>query len=163
MDVETAYKTYFVLIREKCRRMLRDYAQADDVAQETFVRFWKTGMAGTDPKQVTAWLYRTSTRIGIDQLRAQRGREKPAEASDDQTAEDLASLAAPTDDVLSARQRLLRLAGSLPADELELVLLWRIDGLSQKEIAEVAQVSDRTVRRSLQRFEDRVSRLRRDR
>jgi RNA polymerase sigma-70 factor (ECF subfamily) len=159
MDVETAYRRYYVLLREKCRRMLRDVAKADDVAQETFVRLWKSGLSGDEPRQVTAWLYRTSTRIAIDHIRAQRSRERVAQPSEDETAQDLASLASPADDVLAARQRLLRLSAVLPADELEMALLWQVDGLTQKEIAEVAQVSERTVRRSLQRFEERMSRL----
>ena len=33
VDVETAFRRYFPLIREKCRRMLSDFAEADDVAQ----------------------------------------------------------------------------------------------------------------------------------
>lgn len=161
MDVDTAWRRYFVLIREKCQRMLRDHGLADDVAQETFVRLWKSGIIGDDPRQVTAWLYRTSTRIAIDRIRAERRRAEVAEPSEAETAQDLASLASPTDDVLAARQRLMRLSAALPEDELEMALLWQVDGLTQREIAEVAKVSERTVRRTLQRFEERLSGLER--
>src|SRR5207302_10717908 len=51
-DVEAAYRRYFVLIREKCRRMLADFAEADDVAQETFVRLWRADLAGGNPRSV---------------------------------------------------------------------------------------------------------------
>src|SRR5207253_5371068 len=61
---------------------------------------------------------------------------------------------------LQTRDEVEELAQLLPADELEFVLLHRIDGLTQAEIAEVAAVSERTVRRALRRFDARVRTLR---
>lgn len=157
VDVETAYRRYYPLLREKCRRMLRDLAEAEDVAQETFVKLWRSGLAGRDPRQVTGWLYRTSTRLGIDRLR--EGRRRGVRLSDDPTAQDSDSLAPASDEALATRQQLLLLAAELPADELEMALLSRIDELTHQEIAEVFKVSDRTVRRCLQRLDQRVEAL----
>ncbi len=54
------------------------------------------------------------------------------------------------------------LARRLPADELEVALLVRLDGLTQAEIAEVVRVSERTVRRCLRRLDHRVAKMRKE-
>lgn len=156
VDVEAAYRRYFPVIREKCRRMLNDFAEADDVAQETFVRLWRASLSDEDPRSVVAWIYRTSTRLAVDRMRERR------QAAGEEEAAALASLAAGSDDALATRRALKALAQRLPAGELEVLLLHRLDGLGQQEIAEVSMVSQRTVRRWLRKVEERVARLRRE-
>ena len=140
--------------------MLADFAEADDVAQETFVRLWRADLAGADSRRVLAWIYRTGTRLAIDRLR-ERSR---IAATDEETAAlaQLGSLAPGGEDALATRRALAALARRLPPDELEVALLSRIDGLSQVEIAQISGVSERTVRRCLRRLEARVARVRKE-
>jgi DNA-directed RNA polymerase specialized sigma24 family protein len=42
-DLATAYQRYHGAILAKCRRILGDAAEAEDIAQKTFVRMWKEG------------------------------------------------------------------------------------------------------------------------
>jgi RNA polymerase sigma-70 factor, ECF subfamily len=140
--------------------MLADFAEADDVAQETFLRLWQADLAGQEPRRVLAWIYRTGTRLAIDRLRQ---RSKIA-AADEETAAlaQLGTLSPGGEDAIATRRALAALARRLPADELEVALLSRIDGLSQAEIAEVSGISARTVRRCLRRLEARVARVRKE-
>ena len=140
--------------------MLADFAEADDVAQETFVRLWRTDLAGDDPRQVLAWIYRTSTRLAIDRMR-ERSRIASTEMSESALAQ-LGSDGPGGDDAIAARRALALLAGRLRPAELEVALLFRIDGLSQPEIAHVLGMSERTVRRWLRRLEARVAGLRKE-
>jgi RNA polymerase sigma factor (sigma-70 family) len=156
-ELERAYRRCFPVIREKCRRMLGDTGAADDVAQETFVKLWKSGRVESDPRTLTAWLYRTSTRLAIDHLRDRARRSGRTEA-----VEDLVSQAPGLDDALEMRRVLLSLAAVLPRQELEIALLHRLDELTQDEIARVAEVSPRTIRRCLRRLDERVKRLRKE-
>lgn len=152
--VTAAYRQYFPLLQHKCARALGDAAEAEEVAQETFIRLWRSGMARRPVGEVVPWLYRVSTRLLIDRLRA-RQRRQPLEMSaalQDTTAHPAPSI----ESVLQVRQRLQSLASSLPAEELEVALLHRLDGLTQQEIGEVTRLSDRTVRRILTRLEARL-------
>lgn len=148
MDLEATYRQYFPLIREKCRRMLRDPDEAQDVAQDTFVRFFKAHRFRDDPLSRTAWLYRTASRLAIDSLRSKAGAGTGKEAP----GGDLEAM-------LASRQQLAMLARRIPRQELELVLLNRFDGLTQLESAEVLGLSVRTVRRRLAGFDVRLARL----
>lgn len=147
-DIARWYQQYFPLIREKCRRMLGDHDDAQDLAQDTFVRLWQAELPLTDARTVTSWVYRTATRLAIDRLRARAVRDAlaPSDAVD----------AGPFG-VVSARREVEALARSTPGDELEAAMLDRLDGLTHAESAEVLGVSERTVRRLLQRFDARTS------
>jgi RNA polymerase sigma-70 factor (ECF subfamily) len=156
-DVEATYRRYFPLIREKCRRMLGDAAEADDVAQETFVRFWQSAQGGKDARAATAFIYKTCTRLAIDRIR-----ERARRPSSERLLDEVPDAAPPNDQTLAVRRELLLVARTLPAAELEVALLSRLDRLTHEEIAEVLGVSDRTVRRALTRLDERVAALRRE-
>ncbi|WP_224364708.1 RNA polymerase sigma factor [Hyalangium versicolor] len=155
MTVEEAYRAYFPRIREKCRRMMQNVGDAEDVAQETFVRLWQARLQDTHPQRVMVWVYRTSTRLAIDRLRRRRS---AAELSCDEALERMATAVSLEREVVE-RDALAQLVGQLPAEELEVVFLHRLDRLTQPELAEVLQVSERTVRRLLRRFEERLEKL----
>src|SRR3954470_2629498 len=57
-------------------RMTGSLADAEDVAQETWIRLQRAGAdASTAPRDLPAWLTTTATRLALDQLRAAaRGR-----------------------------------------------------------------------------------------
>ena len=132
--------------------MLKDGDEAQDVAQETFVRLWKSGLPLDDVRRVSSWVYRTATHLAVDRLRRNaigtevRGIEADAEGVG-------------TDTQIQHRQLLTQLATKLPRDELELAILTRVDGLTQPETAEVLGVSERTVRRMLVRLDARLSEM----
>lgn len=133
--------------------MLRDADDAQDVAQETFIRLWRSRLDLEDPKRVAAWVYRTATHLAVDRIRRNsRGPEVRGVEAD---------APAPAGDArVQTRQLLERLAAKIPADELELAFLDRVDGLTQPESAQVLGVSERTVRRMLVRLDERLSALR---
>lgn len=147
---EACYRRAFPLVLAKCRRMLRGHADARDVTQEVFVRLWKHRELVHDHQALTAWLYQTSTRIVID-----RARQRAL------TQESLHHLqtvvfaeGVDSEEQFSTRQR-LRVVSEFPARELEAAILSRFDRLTQPEIAEVMGVAERTVRRLLNRFDER--------
>jgi RNA polymerase sigma factor (sigma-70 family) len=156
-DFDSAYRRYFPLIREKCRRMLADSSEADDVAQETFIRLWQARLEAEGAVRISAWVYRTSTRLAIDRMR-ERSRKRRA----DEGVAAIDDLPPPArgDDLLSTRRVLDQLARSVPAEQLEIAVLSRLDRLTHAEIGEVLDISERTVRRRLQELDSRLRDLR---
>jgi len=153
--ITLAYQKYFPLLVRKCARTLGDGHEAEDVAQETFMRFAESELLSSDARAVTAWLYRTSTRIAVDRLRARRRERRDA---DEHALARLFSNDAPE---ASAELRALlnRLLTSATRAELEAALLSRVDGLKQLEVAEVMRLNERSVRRLLVSFDRRLVRL----
>lgn len=134
--------------------MLGEREEAADVAQETFARLCESGAVHEEPAARVRWVWRTSTRLAIDLLRRRRlGVETRAEAPETEAP------GGAVDAVVAARRQLAAIASAAPRRELEVAMLCRVDGLTQPEAAEVAGVSERTVRRLLDRFDGRVARL----
>lgn len=150
---ETCYRRVFPIVLAKCRRMLRGHADATDVAQEVFVRLWKHRDLVEDHQALTAWLYSTSTRLVIDRAR-QRTLSRESESSLEAFASG-GNAESPETNLVSRRE-LRSLFEQVPTEELEAAILNRFDRLTHPEIAEVMAVSERTVRRLLVRFDERV-------
>lgn len=157
-DFPAAYTRFWGPIRAKCRRLLGATGVADEVAQEAFLRLWQSGPAldgATDARQVLAWLYLTSTRLCLDALR--RSRVSAALAGTTGVA---LSCAVSPHEVVEARAEILALCERAKAEELEAALLARVDGLPHTEVALVLGVSERTVRRLLDAFDQHEQGLR---
>lgn len=151
------YARFLPPIRAKCRRLLGSTSAADDVAQEALLRLWKSGLAdGGDSRRVMAWLYRTCTRLAIDVLRERR------KMGDPETDLEATPCAIDARACMEARAAIATLAGTVPQDDLAVVVLCRVDGLAQPEAAQVLGVSERTVRRVLDRFDQRTEALRKE-
>lgn len=162
-ELERFFRENFAVIRAKCARILGASEEAADVAQEAFVKLWESGVTHSGPAARAAWIYRTCTRLAIDRLRRRRlGIETAAGEEDGGAVHAVASLA-PADELVSARQQLAALAAQATRPELEVAILCRVDGLTQPEVAEVAGLSERTVRRLLDRFDARAAALGRSR
>lgn len=155
-ELVAVYRRCFPLLVRKVARILGELPEAQDVAQEAFLRLHAASseLSLRDERAVMAWLYRTSTRLAIDRLRARTR----VSAEDDASAL-LATGASPEHSAHLAGlwSALIRRA---PEDELEAALLTHVDGLTQPEIAEVLGVHERSVRRLLAQFEERAARLR---
>ncbi len=119
-------------------RMLRDRAEAEDVAQEAMLRLWKIAPDWRQGEaKVTTWLYRVVTNLCTDRLRKARGTglDEVAEPEDDRPSQDA---------ILMQRQRMDALdqaLESLPERQRQAVVLRHIEGLGNPEIAEVLDIS----------------------
>jgi RNA polymerase sigma-70 factor, ECF subfamily len=153
VSVQPPYHSFVAPVRAKCRRLLGDATAAEDATQETFLRMLRSApdlATSTDARVVMAWLYRTCTRISIDTLR-EHARRPVGFAS-----EEAMTCGVDLGAALEARSALARIADRTPDDELAAVVLCRVDALTQPEAAVVLNVSERTVRRLLDRFDERL-------
>ncbi|MBI5067158.1 MAG: RNA polymerase sigma factor [Deltaproteobacteria bacterium] len=158
-ELERFFRENFAVIRAKCARILGASEEAADVAQEAFVKLWESGATLSGPAARAAWIYRTCTRLAIDRLRRRRLGIETSAGEEDGGAVHAAAGLAPADELVSARQQLAALAAQATRPELEVAILCRVDGLTQSEAADVAGLSERTVRRLLDRFDARAAAL----
>ena len=114
------------------RRMLRDEAEAEDVAQEAMLRLWRGAEAWRPGEaKLSTWLHRVAANLCIDRIR-KRGRLSEAEApeTEDESPSALARMAE------AERGAALRAAlDDLPDRQRQAVLLRHFAELSNPEIA----------------------------
>jgi len=121
------------------QRMLNDAAEAEDVAQEVFVRVWKEAPRWTPGgAKFQTWMHRVALNLCYDRLR--RRREQP----DAEAGLTLADPAASPGDVWLAEQRAARVRAALqqlPERQRAAIALCHFEELSNIDAAAALEVS----------------------
>lgn len=121
------------------RRMARDPAEAEDIAQEAMLRLWQGAATWRGEARLSTWLYRVTANLALDGRRRRRAPTLPAEALaavPDPAPGAEASLAAA--DRAAALEAALR---RLPERQRLAIVLRHIEELSQEEVAAIMGVS----------------------
>ncbi len=124
------------------RRMLRDDAEAEDVAQEAFLRLWRSGATlDIGPAGVRPWLRRVTSNLCIDRARG-RARLQPTDELPE-TPDPPTQLKAL--EGRETRRRVDEALKRLPDRQRLALTLFHYEGMSQVEIGGVMGISDEAV------------------
>ena len=136
------------------RYLVREVAEAEDLAQETFMRAYRQRNSLRDPAALASWLYQIATHVSIDRLRQ---RAKTVQRQVDAPVEDLPIADQDRPSPLTIIQQnemsdcVQRYVADL-SDPYKAVLLFHdVDGLTANEIAHLLQLPLTTVKMRLHR------------
>ena len=130
------------------RRMLRDDAEAEDVAQEAMLRLWRSsGRLEISEYGARPWLRRVVSNLCIDRVRAGRNTTVVDEVPEQpQAADQVHSL-----ERHEASVRVDAALKELPERQRMALVLFHYEGLSQIEIGKTMGISDEAVESLLSR------------
>ena len=159
-------------LRGLAYRMLGSMADADDVVQETWLRWDRLGVAGrAEIRKQAAWLTTTATRIALDRLKAaQRRREEyvgpwlpEPVLTDEGLADSLALVESLTMGFLTVLERLgpIERAVFLLSEVFDepFALIAPVVGRSEEACRQIATRARRRVREQRRRFEPAAANL----
>jgi RNA polymerase sigma-70 factor (ECF subfamily) len=138
------------LVLRTALRLLGRMDLAEDAAQETFMRLYRSIQRIDPMRDLAPWLYRVAVNVSRDVGRRSRaGRFVPLDALDEGEKPEMRvsadEITRPLD--VEAERRLVRAAlATLPEKERAAVVLRDIEGLSTREVAEILGSSEGTVR-----------------
>lgn len=128
--------------------ILRDRHEAEDVAQESFLKAFRELHRLRDDRAFSGYLYRISVRLCMDRLRSRR--IEPAEFD---SVEESGGVA------VENRLVVEKLLGQMPAELRATLVLREMEQLSYEEIAEIMHVPLGTVRSRLHTARERFRKL----
>ena len=147
-------------------RMIQNQAISEELAQEVFLRVYRSRASYEPTAKFTTWLFRIATHLALNQIRDRR-HEKGAESLDEETKDGMSRQLA--DRVPNVEQDLLRQARlqevrlaieALPAKQKAAVLMHKYQEMEYSQIAGVLGCSESAVKSLLFRaYETLRSRL----
>ena len=138
IETEQLFSEYSASLVRYLRTGLRDATEIEDLAQETFIRYFQARSNGEEIEHPKGWLYRVGRRLAVDHVR----RAKPVLLDEEGWRGVEAARAEPTgDDDAEQSQRWSHLPWHLLSEMEKECLLLRAEGLTFREVAEVLDVS----------------------
>lgn len=148
MVFEKIYYDYYPMVNRLARNIVANQMVADDIAQEVFIELYKQLEQGRQIGAVKSWLYRVAANRSISYTR-KYGRRKLVLTSVEREPLDEPEIDQEMVDVLN------RTIQKMSEKEQLLVALYS-EGLSYREIAEVAEIKVTSVGKTLSRTLDRL-------
>ena len=128
-------------------RMLSDPRRAEEITQDVFVRAWEKISSFQFRSTFGTWLHRLAVNVVLGDLRSTKRREDHVTPVEDLDAFDREIREAMPDTKLD----LERAIAGLPDGAKEILILHDIEGYRYKEIAELAEIAEGTVKSQLNR------------
>ena len=168
---EATFTRYYPLVYQLAYRCTGRSDEADDIAQEVFLRFYRVPPSATTEGEQRAWLCRVATNLSLNALRAQQRRTHHEEQAGDRATHYRPDSVekSPEEHLLAAEQAALirSVLAELPEKQQTYILL-RSVGSSYAEIAQATGVAlasvgsllGRAEREFRRRYNERTATLR---
>lgn len=140
-ELDQLYRRHAPSVFRRARRLLGRDSDAWDAVQEVFQKMVTAHQSFRGEARPMTWLYRITTNISLNMLRSRSLREPAGLTVIDEQADGQEALE--TRDLLEAWLK------GLTEREQEIATLLFIDGLTQEEVADVLQLSRKTINREV--------------
>jgi len=149
---EVLLRRYRLPLVSYFRRMVRDQALAEDLAQEAFLRVYKSRERYQPEAKFTTWLYRIATNLALNAIRDRRDEVSGSADDDGEGSGVLERFIDPCPTVEQRlvqrdRERLIRQSvESLPENQRAAVILHKYQEVDYRQIAGILSVSESAVK-----------------
>jgi RNA polymerase sigma-70 factor (family 1) len=138
------FHRYFSSITGYTFKITHTKHEAEEIAQEVFLRLWQKRHEFTETTELKSWLYRVASNLAFDHLKKQAHHGKLVKFYKTKApeAEDMTSLM----DFKESKAKIDEVVRQLPEQQQTIFKLSRDEGLSHQEIAERLHISPNTVK-----------------
>ena len=135
-------------------RYLGNATQADDAAQEVFLKLYRARHKYTPKAKFSTWLYRITVNHCLNEIRSRKTQPASLDPIDDMTEQ--GENRAPDDQIRQGelRQAVKEAIDALPENQRMAVILARYEDMSYEEIAETMKTSLEAVKSLLHRAKE---------
>jgi RNA polymerase sigma-70 factor (ECF subfamily) len=154
-----AYERHGTRVQRLCLRLLGRVADAEDAAQEVFVRLLERARDFDGRARFSTWLYRLTVNLCLHRLERERLRRARRLPADEGALVDPGEAPHEALSRNEARAHLSALLARLSGEHRAVLVLRELEGLSYREIAAVLALPEGTVMSRLSRARERLIEL----
>ncbi len=160
---EKAFKQFYELFHERvynvCLSHLQNEADAEEVTQDVFVDIFNNAAKFKGDAAVTTWVYRIAVNKSVDKIRYNSRQKRFAFVTSIFSKDTGEVIHHPPEfnhpgivyEQKEKAAKLFAAIAQLPEKQQSAFVLKQVEGLSQREVAEVLEVSEKAVESLLQR------------
>lgn len=138
-----------------CLNMLKNQHDAQDAAQETFIKAYRSLSAFRKASKIETWLTKIAVNTCLDMIKRRKTHLNIDESFDTAAEETTESTAEKNARIMAVRRALL----DLPPEMRMIIVLRDIDGRSYDDIAEILNLNLGTVRSRLSRAREKLKKF----
>lgn len=133
-------------------RMVQDQSVSEELAQEVFLRVYRSRETYEPTARFTTWLFRIATHLALNWLRdgkSERGQERLDDTAADGPAREVADLAPSVEQEMVYQvkvEEVRRAVAALPAKQRAAVLMHKYEEMEYSQIAKVLSCSESAVK-----------------
>jgi RNA polymerase sigma-70 factor (ECF subfamily) len=159
---EELLESHVPQVRRFARAFVSSSADADDLAQESLLKVYKSIRLFNYQSAFSSWLYAVVRNVFLDALKSRRGREREKEqALAPEVIASLAAEGAPDEELRRAQEKelLWRALRQVPLEFRSALVLFDLEGHSYDEVAAIEGVPVGTVKSRLSRGRSHLKRV----
>ena len=151
LELDQIYRQYGAMVRRRCLVILKREDDADDAAQEVFVRVLRSAGAFRGQSSPATWLYRIATNICLNRIRDAKNRERLDRSAFEEPEPTRPFEAWP-------RDLAVRILAEFDDLTRETVLYAEVEEMTHQEIAEMMGCSVSLIRKRIAKFKEMARR-----
>jgi len=150
-----------------CLNIVQHIEDAEDITQEVFVEVFRSLEKFNEKSSVSTWIYRIAVNKSIDFLRAKKRKKRFAfitQLFHPETGEPMHKISQFNHPgvILENKERseiLFNALRGLPPKQMSAFVLFKIEGFSQKEVAQSMNMSEKAIESLLQRAKENLRKI----
>ncbi len=150
LALDGLYRRFAPMMFRRCKALLGSEDEARDALHDLFLQVQDRLHTFRESSSLSTWLYRVTTNHCLNRIRNQSNRVRLNEGLSTPKSYDPRPH-------FERRDLLFSLLKRLDTKDVQIALYRHFDGMTQPEIAEVMEVSERTVRNRLRALEKNVA------
>ncbi len=164
---EQLFEGYYKKVYNIALRMIGNHDDACELAQEVFIRIYRSIGGFKEESQLSTWIYRIATNVCLDELRRRKNRkivsmDEDIKLEDNQLKRQLEDHK-PTPDIIAerneTREAIKEAILQLPEHHRTMIIMRDIQGLSYDDIAKILQTPEGTVKSRINRARQALKKL----
>lgn len=162
MNFEAVYLKYVSLVYNVALQYVQNVPDAEEITQDVFVKVYEKHGSFKGDSALKTWIYRIAINTSLDAIKAKNRKKRAAFANrDDAALEKLGDFNHPgvALENKEALADLFAAINKLPETQRHVLILLKIDDLSQKEVAQILNKSAKAIESTFQRAKQNLKKI----